>query len=73
MSAEDKDIELYEQLMEMQIKARLAEIRSNNNTSFFRPTECDDCGNEIEPIRWSHGFSRCISCQREQEYYNARN
>lgn len=68
MSAEDKAQEL---------EAKYWEINNMNRNHLpkaaqpgdpnYGPEECNECGEEMHPVRRSHGFTLCFNCATEEE------
>ena len=43
-----------------------------NANGEYEITECEECGDDIHPVRLAHGFVTCVGCQEHKETINKR-
>ena len=49
------------------VRRMAAQEQARNSDGSWTQTDCEDCGEKIEPPRLALGKIRCISCQTELE------
>lgn len=68
----DDDAQAHEaQIWAINNRAREV-VRYQPGEPNYGPEECNECGDEMHPVRRSHGFTLCIHCATLQENRLAR-
>lgn len=71
MNLEDRAQE-HEAMMWSQINAPREVRQFKPGEAGYGPEECDQCGDDMHPVRRGHGFRLCTSCQSAREIVTGR-